>query len=136
MDYIFMLGFIAFLIFSYFAKMISEKGLKILEESKKIQLIDAFSKQRMVIYFPLIIIVAVFFGAVKYFSNFLLPVMISYIFITILYLFIIALLSYNKLKKLDFPKEYLKFFVYAQLIRFSGIVLLFGSIIVPIMKTL
>ena len=134
MNYAIIIGVLVFLVLTYVARMINEKGLKLLDESKKALLIDAFSGQRKFITLPLIILILLFFAALKFFMEYYVFIISGYLVITIIYILAAVIISYRKLKKLDFPKSYLKFFIYSQIVRFTGIVLLFSFVFIPIAR--
>lgn len=104
----YMIGVIVLLVFIFASRAINEKANKKLEQDKKAQLIDLFSKNRVYTFGILIVILADFFLILRY--QILDPLFAYIIYTVLIFAYIIGFsyMSYKKLKDNDFPKEYIK----------------------------
>lgn len=122
-------GIISFLIAVIVSRILNEKAMKKLSQEDKARLIDSFSGMRAYGFIPVVLIIIIYFLIVEFTAIDGAVLHIGYI--VLLLLFIIGMQSfiYNKLTKLNFPKEYIKVFNVSRIIYFVGIGLLVAALL-------
>lgn len=125
MDY----GMIAILVIlgiMFLSKTLNENANKKLDQDKKAELVDLFSKDRIYNFGILIIIILIFFINIK--LNLIEPFLNYGIYIASILIFmtVSTYLSFKKLKKNNFPDSYIKSYITVTTIRFLGIVIFFA----------
>ncbi|MBS1507139.1 MAG: hypothetical protein JSS79_10885 [Bacteroidetes bacterium] len=124
----FMIGTIVLLISIFAARAISERAVKQLDQEKKVLLIDLFSDGKIFRSIILLLILVLFFVAIKF--N-LVHYSIAYSLFTALlfgYVFISGYTSYKKLKSNEFPDSYIQSFIIATTVRVVGIAIFFAIV--------
>jgi hypothetical protein len=98
---------------------------KKLEQSKKAELVDLFSKDRIFTFGILIIIIVLYILSLKlrWFEPII--IYIGYGILVFLYAIITSILSYKKLKNNNFPDFYIKSYILTTSIRIFGLILFF-----------
>lgn len=119
----FIIAFIIFLSSSFIARTMNEKSLKKLNQDQKAELLDLFSSERIYQFGILILIVILFLLNIK--LNFVNQTVayVIYIFLLISFVIITSVLAYKKLKKFNFPQDYIKTYITTTAIRFIGLIL-------------
>ncbi len=125
MDY----GMIAILVIlgiMFLSRTLNENANKKLDQDKKAELVDLFSKDRIYNFGILIIIILIFFINIK--LNLIEPFLNYGIYIASILIFmtVSTYLSFKKLKKNNFPDSYIKSYITVTTIRFLGIVIFFA----------
>ncbi|WP_028980201.1 hypothetical protein [Sporocytophaga myxococcoides] len=125
MDY----GMIAILVIlgiMFLSRTLNENANKKLDQDKKAELVDLFSKDRIFNFGILIIIVLIFFINIK--LNLIDPILNYGIYIgsILTFLTVSTFLSFKKLKKNNFPDSYIRSYITITTIRFLGIVIFFA----------
>jgi VIT1/CCC1 family predicted Fe2+/Mn2+ transporter len=122
----FMIAFIILMLTLFVSRMVNEKANKKLDQNKKAELIDVFSKGRVYTFGALIIIIALFFISLRF--NLINPLSsyILYIILILAFLIITGFRSYKVLKSNGFPDAYIKSYLISTAIRFIGLVLFFA----------
>jgi len=125
MDY----GMIALLVIlgiMFLSRTLNENANKKLDQDKKAELVDLFSKDRIYNFGFLIIIVLIFFINMK--LNLIDPFLNYGIYIgsVLIFMAVSTYLSFKKLKKNNFPDSYIKSYITVTTIRFLGIVIFFA----------
>jgi len=125
----FMLAFILLLVVVLIARVINQRAYKKLEQDKKLELIDLFSKRSIYIFGILIAIIALFFVGTKY--NLMQPFVLYSIYATLIFVLILvsAYFSYKKLKKHNFPDDYIRSYLMSMLLRVIGLIAFFALLI-------
>lgn len=125
----FMMAVIIFLVFIFVARIFDTNASKKLTDEKKVQLINLFSKARILNFGILILLVGVYFLALK-FELLNQSTSIS-LYLSVFMCFIIfnAIIAYRKLKSNEFPKAFLKTYLITTSIRILGILVFFGLLL-------
>lgn len=89
-------------------RIINERNLKKLSNSEKLKLINAFSKTRIVIIIPTIVIIILFFLGINFFKEFAFYILIAAITLIIINYILNTIFIYRKLKGLNVPAGYIK----------------------------
>ena len=121
----FMLAFIVLLVSMFSARKIVAGAMAKLEQNKKAELMDLFSKKSSTNMAILIGIVIIFFANIKF--RFI-DQEIAYIVYSIAllsFLIISGLKSHKKLTEHGFPLDYIKSYITSTTIRFLGIIIFF-----------
>lgn len=120
-----MISFIVLLVFIFISRAIGEKANKQLDQSKKAELIDLFSKSRIYTFGTLIVIILFFFASIRF--QLIDPVItfVIYIILVLGYFIVVAILSYRKLKQNNFPDSYIKLYLITTTLRLFGLVVFF-----------
>ena len=122
----FMVSIMVFLVSIIVARIINDRAIKKLENDKKVELIDLFSRSSVLTYLPLILIMGLYFLVLKY-QVFDFRVSLSvYMLLLLVYIAYNAKKSNEKLKSADFPASFIKSYLLATSIRFFGILLFFA----------
>lgn len=124
-----MIAVLIFLVFIFVARIFDTKASKNLTDEKKVQLIDLFSKTRILNFGIVILIAGIYFLALKFelLDEF---VSISLLFsVYICFIILIAIISYRKLKSNEFPSEFLRTYLIAASIRILGMLVFFGLLL-------
>lgn len=115
------IAFIVFLGFIFAARYLGEKANKKLDTEKKAELIDLFSKGRVLTFGILIGILLLFYANSKfniidheYSFTLYIASLFGYIIIT-------AYFSYKKLKQNNFPDSYINIYILSTVVRFAGL---------------
>jgi hypothetical protein len=133
MDYYLVGGVVLYIAMIMVSRRIHEGGLRALDHSSKMTLIDIFSKQRWLSILPLVAFVVLYFimlsMSVKQYRIVLTGAVI------LIFLYFAALLAMNikKLKKVNMPESYIRIFVFSHVIQYSGMIILTASMVVSIM---
>jgi hypothetical protein len=119
------IGFIFILVVILISRILNVKANKMLDQEKKAELIDLFSKHQIYTLGILIVIISGYFIALKF--NLLNPQVINIIYLILVFGFIImsGALSFRKLKNNGFPDSYVKLNLAATSIRFFGLMIFF-----------
>jgi hypothetical protein len=98
---------------------------KKLEQSKKAELVDLFSKARIFTFGILILIIALYVLSLKlrWFEPII--IYIGYGILVFLYVILTSILSYKKLKNNNFPDFYIKSYILTTSIRILGLIFFF-----------
>ena len=122
----FMISFMVLLVFIFGTRIISEKANKKLSVEKKAELIDLFSNTRTRTFGLIILIIGLYFLALKF--QILPPSLTMALYLILL----LAFIGYNtvaaqrKLKENDFPDEFIKSYLLTSTLRFIGILIFFA----------
>lgn len=118
-----MIAVIVLLSFTFASRVINERANKKLDQEKKAELIDLFSKDRMYTFAVLISIIILFFASLKF--DLLKPFLtfVIYIFSILLFLVSSSIMSYRKLKKAEFPSSYINTYILSTVLRLLGFVI-------------
>ena len=114
------------LVFIFGTRIISEKANKKLSVEKKAELIDLFSNTRTRTFGLMILIIGLYFLALKF--QILPPSLTMALYLILL----LAFIGYNtvaaqrKLKENDFPDEFIKSYLLTSTLRFIGILIFFA----------
>lgn len=121
----FMIAILVILLTSLVSRKINQTANKKLNEDKKAKLVDLFSKSGMYSFGVLIVILALYFGNIKF--QWVEIGASSSIFVIFILTFLIAnaYTTYKKLKNNDFPDTYIKQNLLATSIRFLGLIFFF-----------
>lgn len=121
----FMIAILVMLLTSLVSRKINQTANKKLNEDKKAKLVDLFSKSGMYSFGVLIVILALYFGNIKF--QWVEIGASSSIFVIFILTFLIAnaYTTYKKLKNNDFPDSYIKQNLLATSIRFLGLIFFF-----------
>lgn len=121
----FMIAILVMLLTSLASRKINQKANKKLTDDKKAKLVDLFSKSGIYSFAVLIVILALYFGNVKF--KWIDIAASSSIFVIFILTFLIAnaYTTYSKLKNNDFPDAYIKQNLLATAIRFMGLIFFF-----------
>ncbi|MBO9703183.1 MAG: hypothetical protein J7604_23415 [Sporocytophaga sp.] len=125
MDYA-MIAILVMLGIMFLSRTLNENANKKLDQDKKAELVDLFSKDRIYNFGILIIIISIFFINIK--LN-LIDQYLNYgIYIgsVVIFMIVSTYLSFRKLKKNNFPDSYIKSYITVTTIRFLGIVIFFA----------
>ena len=108
------------------SRVIMEKALKNLRPDEKVKLLDAFSGYRIYNYAAILILMVLYFGAMRYFpesTSAIAPVfLISFLLATVT----TSVLTYRKLKSLGLPPQYVKNYLISFAVQYAGIAFLFA----------
>ena len=118
-----MIAFILLLGAIFIAQFINEKATKKLDQLKKAELTDLFSKSRIYTMVILIGIITIFFISLRFHLIDPSISMVVYIIAIFSFLVINGYLSYKKLKENAFPDSYIKSYLLSTTIRFLGLVI-------------
>jgi len=124
-----MIAFVVLLVMIFVSRKQSEKANKKLDQEKKAELIDLFSKDRTINFGILITIIVLFFIAIRFSNLNTVIIFASYIFIVLIFMIISAILSYRKLINNDFPESFIRSYLIATLLRFLGLIIFFTIVI-------
>ena len=121
-----MIAVIVMLVFVFISRTINEKANKKLDQNKKAELIDLFSKDRTYTFGALILIIALFFISLRY--NLVEPFIsfVAYIALIFMFLIITGIRAYKILKTNDFPASYIKSYILTTSLRFIGLLVFFA----------
>lgn len=123
-----MLGFVGLLVSVFVSRFVGEKANKKLDPEKRLQLMDLFSKDRVLYFGILIAIIVLYFAVLKFELLDASASMILYIVAFFAYMAITTALAYKKLKVNDFPQDYIRSYLTSTLIRVIGLVVFFALI--------
>ncbi len=124
----FMFAFILLLVSTFIARATSTKATNKLDQDKKAELLDLFSRNGIYSFGILIVIVILYFGNLKFaIIEARLSTIIFYILL-LAFISISSYLSYQKLKINNFPKSYIQSYLLAMCIRFAGLILFIALI--------
>src|SRR6267154_2918382 len=118
----FMIAFVLLLVFMFVSRSMNEKANKKLDQAKKAELIDLFSKDRIWTFGTLIVIISLFFISIRF--DLVDPV-ISYVaYVVLIFAFIVVtgISSYRKLKRNGFPDSYIQSYLITTSLRVVGLV--------------
>lgn len=121
----FFLGFIIVLGTTFASQAINQKATAKLEQEKKAELVDLFSKYRLYhfgIFFAIIIVYIVCIQ-MELFDRFILNG--AYLVSVITFLIGYSVISYNRLKEFNFPDFYIKSYLLSTSVRFVGLMIFF-----------
>lgn len=121
-----MIAILVMLGIMFLSRTLNENANKKLDQDKKAELVDLFSKDRIYNFGILIIIISIFFINIK--LN-LIDQYLNYgIYIgsVVIFMIVSTYLSFRKLKKNNFPDSYIKSYITVTTIRFLGIVIFFA----------
>jgi len=124
----FMIAFILLLVTMFISRTINEKANKKLDQNKKAELIDLFSKDRIYTFGALIVIIALFFVSLRFE---LIDPLISYVAYVVLIFAFIAVTgfsSYRKLKTNGYPDSYIQSYLITTFLRVVGLVIFFAIV--------
>lgn len=121
-----MIALLVILGIMFLSRTLNENANKKLDQDKKAELVDLFSKDRIYNFGFLIIIVLIFFINMK--LNLIDPFLNYGIYIgsVLIFMAVSTYLSFKKLKKNNFPDSYIKSYITVTTIRFLGIVIFFA----------
>ncbi len=121
-----MIAILVILGIMFLSRTLNENANKKLDQDKKAELVDLFSKDRIFNFGILIIIVLIFFINIK--LNLIDPILNYGIYIgsILTFLTVSTFLSFKKLKKNNFPDSYIRSYITITTIRFLGIVIFFA----------
>jgi hypothetical protein len=122
----YMLGLLVFLVTMFVAQRMSSNAMKRLPDEKKAQLIDLFSGNRIIHYILIIVIV---FGNYMFVRATGINTLLSnfvYLVVLLGYIMFINFQSYRKLKKNNFPDDYIKTYMTSSTIRLAGVFAFFA----------
>lgn len=119
----FMIAFILLLGSILIAQFVNEKAIKNLDQLKKAELTDLFSKNRIYTMVILICIITIFFISLRF--QLIDPFISTIVYIIAIFCFLVinGYLSYKKLKENAFPDSYIKSYLLSTTIRFLGLVI-------------
>lgn len=129
MSYLMIIGIFFFLAGMTVSRMVGEKGMKALSVEEKSRFLDAFSRIRMFSSLPVFAMGMFMIVLVFLFPDYSISSFLGFILLSVVYLVILNILIYRKLKKLDPPAEYRKYHLASRVIQYSGFLaffLLFG----------
>lgn len=120
-----MTSFLVLLVSIFLSRIVNEKANKGLNQEKKAELVDLFSKQRVWRFGFLILVFAVYFASSYY--NLLKPEYTYGLYMVFIFVFILysGLNSFNILRKNNFPDNYIKLYLLSTSITALGLVIFF-----------
>ena len=115
--------------FIFGARTINDRAVKKLDAEKKVELIDLFSGSRSWNFLLLLVIIGLFFLVLRF--DLLDPVIsiVLYIVALVAYMVFFGKISYDKLKKNDFPADFIRSYIISVSIRLVGIVVFMAFLI-------
>jgi len=121
----FMLAILVLLATSFIGRKVNQKATELLNDDQKAKLVTLFSKSGIYNFGILILVLAVYFGNIKF--KWIDYGIVSFVFAVFILTFLIgtAYTTYKKLKQNEFPKPYIKRNILATSIRFLGLVFFF-----------
>jgi hypothetical protein len=117
-----MIGIFVLLISVFISKFLLQKANGLLEVIKKAELIDLFSKDSLINFGILLILLGLFFISIKF--NLTNPT-ISYAFFMIsllIFISVINIRAYKKLESNNYPQHYIRTYIVSGIIRFLGLI--------------
>src|SRR5437870_5662358 len=118
-------GFIALVVAVIISRVIMEKALKNLTPEEKSKLLDAFSGYRIYNYAAIMILMVLYFGALRYFPELISTVMPVFLISFLLVTGTVSILTYRKLRGLGLPAAYIKHYLMSLGVQYVGIAFLF-----------
>ena len=125
----YIVAFMSFFATILVSRFISERAIKKLNQEQKANLIDSFSKGRVLSSVFVFILIGVYFLFLEYkvlpsFYTFLV-----YIILLSVYLLIMSFWYYKKLKSSGYPVAFINSYILSTVIRLIGVIILFTVII-------
>ena len=119
----FIFGVSIFFVATIAGRFLGEKALKKLSSDDKILLLDSFSKYRVIVMIPLLLMLVVTWSSLKYWQG--LPINPIYFLLGVLLLYIIGVNIYvfYKIRALKLNVSYLKQFIISRVIQHVGLVI-------------
>ncbi len=122
-----------FLIAILISRVLAEKALRSLSSEEKVRLIDAFSGMRAFNLIPIVCIFGAYYYALHQTSISYNTINILYLVVLFLFLVVNFMTTQSKLKSLELPISYLKFFGLSRTIQYIAtgllLVVLFGNVL-------
>jgi hypothetical protein len=123
------IGIFFFLAGMVVSRMVSEKGVRILNAEEKARFLDAFSRYRMFSSLPVLFVGVLMMVFIYLSPDYSMLFLLGFVLSCVVYLIVLNVMMYVKLKKLNPPAEYRKYHLASRIIQYSGFVaffLLFG----------
>jgi hypothetical protein len=116
-----MLAFFVFITCLLLSRIVNTNAIKKLEMDKKAALVDVFSKNTFLTIGILIAIFAFYFLSINYELFDLFWTNVIYLTALVIYMLVMALYAFRKLKENDFPDFYIRAYILSTTLRFLGL---------------
>lgn len=115
------LAFLVLLISFFLSRIVNNNAVKKLEAQEKADLVDLFSANRSWTFGILIAVFAFYFVSIKYELLDLFWTNILYISVLFIYMTMMFVYAFKKLKEQNFPESYIKSYILSTAIRYVGL---------------
>jgi len=112
--------FIVLMALMFLSRMFMEKGLKLLDDSKKAEMYTAFSGSKKLFLIPSIILIGAFMIAISRYPQYSMHISLGFAAVVLLYTGASNLHIYKKLKNIGIPDEYFRYFILSRVIVVAG----------------
>ena len=124
-----MIGVLVFFAFILASRYMNDRASKKLDQEKKAELVDLFSKGRILGYVIILGSLALYFIGIKTQVLDLWLLMGAYFILIIGYIMVLALNTFKKLVAHEFPKEFIASYVYSTILRILGVIVFMAIVV-------
>ena len=125
------MAFIAGFILLISSRFLMERALKRCSADEKINLIDAFARQRMFAYVPLLLILAASFIAMRIAPYAVGAVYLGSLAVLVIYVIYLSIASARKLRAIDAPAHYRRAFLTSRVLQVGALAAIFWGLGLP-----
>ena len=125
----YLIGFLAFLATTLISRLIASNGAKKLDIEKKAKLVDVFGGSGLYHYVFLAVMILGFYAIARLTTLDPQLSLAMYLFLLVGYVAYVNFTSFRKLKANDFPEDYIKTYLLSSTVRFIGVFIFFGLLL-------
>jgi len=116
-----MSGYILWMLSIIISKIINERGYRTISNAEKVRLMDGFSTTRAYSLIPLVVLICIFYLLVEKSNLDRSTINIGYFTLLVVYIVVRTLTSQQKMKALEIPMTYRKYYTLSQVIAILGV---------------